>query len=114
MLDILSNIMKALGFSSVSIAQTPELALRRAVESYPDLLLIDYNLGYSTGFDLLPDILALAPSEERRPEVVLISAQLSNDVRSEAISLGIEHMLEKPITPMALSGALDRIFQGSR
>lgn len=70
------------------------LALLRASESYPDLILLDINMAGLSGFDVLTEVKADARLK-RIPVVMLTSSELTADVE-RAYELGASGYICKP------------------
>lgn len=77
--------------TDVKSGQAAIRALANAPE--PDVVLLDYQLPDSRGFDLLATVKRLAPSSQ----VILMSAHCTPEMAKEALALGAYRVLSKPI-----------------
>ncbi|MEQ1696017.1 MAG: SpoIIE family protein phosphatase [Hyphomicrobiaceae bacterium] len=93
-------------------ATSVALALGLARTETVDLILSDYHLGDEVGTSLLS---ALERDAERLPvPVIMLSADRSVKNRQSADGFGIEMFLIKPIAPIELRDAVERVMTRSR
>ena len=71
----------------------PRKVLRDGAARKVDLLLLDYKMPAMDGLSLLAELRRRAC----RARCILISAFLNEDVRNQALDLGVDHVLEKPV-----------------
>ena len=81
-------------------------ALRLARQEAPDLLLMDVLLPGLDGFGVLKQLREL----EKPPKVILISAFCSDSVVSEAVELGANYFMFKPVERDALLDRMRALF----
>ena len=81
-------------------------ALRLARQEAPDLLLMDVLLPGLDGFGVLNQLREL----EKPPKVILISAFCSDSVVSEAVELGANYFMFKPVEENALLDRMRALF----
>lgn len=67
-----------------------------------DLLLLDYKMPGMDGLSLLAEL----RRREIKAHCILVSAYLNDDVRSQARTLGVKRVLEKPVDIGALRQAI--------
>jgi len=67
-----------------------------------DLLLLDYKMPGMDGLSLLAEL----RRREWKAHCILVSAYLNDDVRSQARTLGVRRVLEKPVDIGALREAI--------
>jgi len=72
------------------------------------VFVIDIYLGEKTGFDFLDQIVRRYPSA--REDTIIITGNASDEMVNQCISLGVNHLLEKPIRPYALQLAVRAII----
>jgi two-component system, NtrC family, response regulator AlgB len=90
---------------SVSAVSNAEDALVQAGQKSFDLALVDLRLGSSSGLDLIPKLVNLAPWLK----IVVITAYASIDTAVEAIKRGATDYLPKPFTPAQLKLVVDKV-----
>jgi two-component system, cell cycle response regulator DivK len=98
-MELLVFILEAHGYGTLR-ATTGKEGMRRAVEDYPDFVLLDVQLPDVEG----PDVVrAIRASEQGRsvPIIAVTSFAMSGD-RERLISLGCNGYIEKPIDPVAV------------
>jgi DNA-binding response OmpR family regulator len=82
-----------------------EEAVRLFLEKQPDLALLDYKLeGPMTGLDVLKKIRESGSSAK----VIISTGALETQVKEEAITLGVETFLNKPLPMSALDEVIDK------
>jgi DNA-binding NtrC family response regulator len=78
--------------------------------SRPDVALLDYSLPDGTAIDLLPRLQAVDPGVP----LVILTGHGSIDLAVQAIKLGAEQFLTKPVELSALLAVLDRLLANQR
>ena len=73
----------------------------------PDLILADLNMPVMDGVSMLRRIKA-NPKLATIP-VIVISSILNDERRQELIDRGVEHLVEKPVSPPLLADAIEQI-----
>jgi putative two-component system response regulator len=78
---------------------------RQAVETFsssrPDMVLVDLHMPHVDGLDVIRDINELVPEDEFLP-IVMLSGDVSPEVRRQATALGASDFLLKPYEMSAL------------
>jgi DNA-binding NtrC family response regulator len=90
---------------AVEEADSAALGLQRLRDLQPDLTILDYKLPDSTAVDLLPRLMALDPGP-----IVILTAHGSIDLAVQAIKLGAEQFLTKPVELNALKLVIERLL----
>ncbi|MBK8170683.1 MAG: sigma-54-dependent Fis family transcriptional regulator [Sandaracinaceae bacterium] len=106
--DAVASFLKSEGFS-VDVAENGAVALERVTEMPPDVVITDLDMPELDGFGLLKRLRADNPSI---PVIMLTSAQ---DVAKavEAMRLGAENYLSKPVELDAVLVAVERALENS-
>jgi two-component system, NtrC family, response regulator HydG len=99
----LQTILSELGYA-VDVAPDAESGLKMAMESPPDLVIIDLNLPGKSGLELVADL------QERGEEatLVVLTGHGSIDSAVEATRRGVFDYLVKPVQPGRLKTVIDR------
>jgi DNA-binding NarL/FixJ family response regulator len=89
---LLRNVLTAdRGFEIVGEAVDGETAIRAAADLKPDAIVLDHRMPDLTGVDAAQSILADRPDTV----IVLFSAHLDADIRSDAATAGIRECVSK-------------------
>lgn len=73
-----------------------------------DVVLMDVRMPGMDGFETTRQLRARLPAGERLP-VVALTADTSADARRRAVEVGMDDFLAKPVRPMELAAALERM-----
>lgn len=77
-----------------------------------DLFVLDLNLAFINGFELLVALRKLP--KNRRARAVVISAQTQPEPVLRAFELGADDFVDKPLIPEILIARIDRLFKPER
>ena len=94
-LDVLQKILLSAGFSDVRGVSDPRRALAQIREFQPDLLLLDLQMPHLDGFAVLRQVRHRIGESEYFP-VLVISGEMSREVKQKALSEGAKDFLSKP------------------
>ncbi|TVP47969.1 MAG: response regulator [Gemmatimonadales bacterium] len=83
------------GYGFVHGITDPRQALREMEDFAPDLLLLDLRMPHMDGFQVLDAIRTLTPETEYFP-VLVLTGDLSPEVREQALSAGARDFITKP------------------
>ena len=103
--DSLTLFFEAEGCLLVA-CETAEEALEALKGVTPDVIIADYRLPGVDGLELLRRV---GPSHPRAIKI-LVTAYRSDDVVSEAASLGIDAFIEKPLTAKGIEESLSGLI----
>lgn len=101
--SIIDGVLSHSGYE-VMTASTGETALQMARRFQFDLVILDVNMPQMSGLQVLARIRRWAPS------VLMVTANSSIDTVREAVALGCDGYVAKPIDPVALLGRVQRIL----
>jgi len=105
-LDCYNKLLSRAGYRTL-VESDPRRVLMhgRPIEDV-DLLLVDYKMPEMDGLTLLAEL----RRREFRARCILVSAFLNDGVRQQARTLGVDHILEKPVDVGLLRGALAELL----
>ena len=101
------EVLQRRGFT-VSEVDDGALAMKRAREFRPDLVMMDINLPHVSGVDLIEQLKA-DPQLSKVP-VLAITAYVGKIDRETVNEAGAQAFLAKPVTIAELTGAIDRLL----
>lgn len=90
------------GIITVLEANDGESALKVVAASNPDMIFLDYNMPNRNGLDVAADLIAMG----YQGRLALLTANTQASLVAEAKGLGVELVIEKPITKEKILGAL--------
>ena len=93
---------------TVQVAKDPEEGLRAIVNGPPDLILLDLDLPYMSGFEVL-EALRSDPSSRGIP-VVMLTARKDEESYARCDKIGIDGFLTKPLQSDRLNEAITAAF----
>jgi len=102
----LSTYLESIG-CTVTAVSTPDAALAALAREPFDLAFLDLRLGQDKGLDLLPTLLAEAPTLA----IVIITAYATVDTAVDAIKRGARDYLPKPFTPAQIRQIVERLVE---
>lgn len=94
-LKILRKMLAAQGYTRITTLTDPREVMPLYRKECPDLILLDLNMPYLSGFDIL--YLLAEERNEPAPPVIVITAQQREDALVRALSGGATDFITKPI-----------------
>jgi len=91
--DLLRLHLRQAGHT-VQTAKDPEEGLRSLIDTPPDLILLDLDLPYLNGFEVL-EALRSDPASQKIP-VVIVTGHAEEELHDRCRTIGIEGILTKP------------------
>ena len=88
----------------VSVAFNHDAALRTALDTSPELAVVDLRIGDASGLELIPELLAVNPDTR----IIILTGYASIATAVAAIKLGAVHYLTKPTDADAIMDAISR------
>jgi len=85
---------------AVTVASDGEEALKLALETEPELMIVDYAMPYMTGYDLCRELRQYGRFDQT-PVIVLTAMEQDIDT-SLAAELGVVEFMTKPFSPREL------------
>ncbi|MFT7671577.1 MAG: two-component system response regulator AtoC [Planctomycetota bacterium] len=95
------------GYRTIEAASGREV-LEQVATHQPDLVLLDLNMPHGSGLDILPQLVEPADA----PSVVILTGFADVGTAVQAMRLGADNLLEKPVSSDDLREVIDRILVG--
>jgi len=105
--EVMTEILRQLNYN-VSTAPSGEDAIRLIADDPRDLILLDMVMGGIDGAETLQEIRRSNPDQR----VILLSGFAATDRVALAMENGAAEFLPKPVSPSALSKAINRVIRG--
>ena len=112
-LGALSSYLQGMGEGEVRVVETvsdSREAVTRATATQPDIVLLDMNMPYLSGLDLLPRLRALLP----QAIIVMVTMEDEEDVRQATLALGADGFVSKLEITGALWPTIQRLVSARR
>ena len=104
---VIDSILTQAGFSCMT-SSTGETALHLARRERFDLVILDVNMPQMSGLEVLAKIRRFVPA------VIMVTANSSVDTVREAVALGCDGYVSKPIEVAALLARVQRVLAKAR
>ncbi|MGM0419180.1 MAG: chemotaxis response regulator CheY [Thermodesulfobacteriota bacterium] len=105
---ILKNILKQIGFTSISEADDGTTAWEELQKNSFDLIICDWNMPKMSGIELLKKVRADDTYKDIPFLMVTAEAQKQNVI--EAVQAGVSNYVVKPFTAESISEKLEKII----
>ncbi len=92
--------LKTWGYQHVDSTNQPTEAIERILQSSPDLILLDVMMPEISGLELLAQMRKIEVLQHI--PIVILTAHIEESVKYEALNLGANDFLSKPIDPLEL------------
>ncbi|MFN8669891.1 MAG: hybrid sensor histidine kinase/response regulator [Gemmatimonadaceae bacterium] len=94
-LDLLEGLLESASFTSLVRTGDARQVLPLVTKHAPDLILLDLQMPHRHGLELLRDLREATPAGDYRP-VLVLTADVTPDMRDRALSLGARDFVTKP------------------
>ncbi len=108
--DLLRLHLRQAGHA-VQIAKDPAEGLRSMLEIPPDLILLDLDLPYMSGFEVL-EALRSDPASQKIP-VIIVTGNADEEVNNRCRTIGIEGFFIKPFKSEHLIQGIAKVLAAS-
>ncbi|QCU89903.1 HD domain-containing phosphohydrolase [Thiomicrorhabdus sediminis] len=93
-LKLVDRILRSQGYGSIVLESDPRNVLALYKSEMPDLILLDINMPYLDGYQVMEQLKAL--NDPLLPPIVILTAQSSEEFLLKALQLGAQDFLVKP------------------
>ena len=94
-LQLMELMFETNGFTNVHSTMDPRRVVDIVAEDPPDIMLLDLHMPHMDGLALIEEIAKVIPSDPFLP-IVLISGEVSREIKERASELGATGFLPKP------------------
>jgi CheY-like chemotaxis protein len=116
--SIIVGILNALGISDVTTAERADVALNYLLNGHFDLLITDYEMPGKTGVELAQavrkDARMATPTLNFKIPILMITGNVTKARLHEARDAGIDEILAKPFTVLAVADRLNAVLKKRR
>ena len=104
--ELLLDLLDDQGFDNVHGLSDPRLVLAHCQAALPDLILLDIRMPYLDGYGVMEQL--QSTFAEHTPPVIVLTAQIDDETRHRALSMGVRDFLTKPfkVTRVLVGGLL--------
>ena len=92
--ELLLDLLDDQGFDNVHGLSDPRLVLAHCQAALPDLILLDIRMPYIDGYGVMEQL--QSTFAEHTPPVIVLTAQIDDETRHRALSMGVRDFLTKP------------------
>jgi CheY-like chemotaxis protein len=116
--SIISGILNALGISNIETTERGDTALQMLSTGNFDLLVTDYEMPGKTGLEVARSLRSEARSANPKPcfdiPILMITGNITRQRLNEVRDAGIDEILAKPFTILAVADRLNAIVNNRR
>ncbi len=94
-IDLLTGLLDAKGFTNYASITDPRQVISLFKENKPDLILLDLNMPYLTGFQVMLQLKDLIPANTYFP-ILVLTADITPESKQKALAGGASDFLTKP------------------
>jgi putative two-component system response regulator len=93
-IKLLDSLLRSRGYNQLVLILDPREVLHRYHEGKPDLILLDINMPYLDGYQVMQQLKEL--NDPHLPPVIILTAQNERDYLLKALSMGARDFIAKP------------------
>lgn len=94
-IDVLTGFLDDEGYANYTSTTDPRRVVELFEEFKPDLILLDLQMPYMTGFQVMAQLKTLIPEETYLP-ILVLTADANTETKLEALAAGANDFLSKP------------------
>ena len=107
--ELLENLLEDAGYDQLEGISNPFHAETRIQQNCPDLVLLDIRMPGMTGFELMQRM--QESLGEAMPAVIFLTAQIDDQTRYQALSLGAQDFITKPFDQTEVLQRMNNVLQ---
>ena len=94
-IDVITGLLDVKGFNNYITTTEPRQAIHMLEKFKPDILLLDLNMPYFTGFQVMAQLKDIIPDNKYFP-ILVLTADITPESRQKALAEGASDFLTKP------------------
>ncbi len=94
-IGLMERMLKRSGYTNFKSITDPRLSLTLLVEFEPDLILLDLNMPYMDGYEVMEQLEYVVPDGIYLP-ILVLTADITAEAKQRALSMGAKDFLSKP------------------
>ena len=107
---VLEEILRAHGFSEIETLSDPRQVLGMFTSYQPDILLLDLNMPFMDGFDVLEQLVPRMSKDAPIP-VLVLTGDVSPETRKRALVSGAKDFVTKPFDPIDVKLRVENLLE---
>lgn len=107
---IITNVLRQLGFDSITEAEDGVKALQKLESESFDFVITDWNMPEMSGLDLIKAIRASEDEKLKAMPVLMVTAEALQDNIIAAAKAGVNNYIIKPFDAKTLADKINKIF----
>ncbi|MBI4545580.1 MAG: response regulator [Gemmatimonadetes bacterium] len=112
-LQLLRRILERGGYSRIETTADPRRALPLFTRLEPDLILLDLDMPYLDGFQVMEQITPRVPEGTYLP-ILVLTGETAQDVKERALASGARDFLSKPFEPTEVLLRIRNLLEARR
>lgn len=113
-LDLFERLLTGCGYRNLSLVRDPRLVEEEIEATHPNLVVLDVQLPYIDGLELLRRLREREGAATVQVPVLVVTADVSFEVRRRALALGANDFLTKPLDVMEVQLRVGNLLESYR
>ncbi|MBI1340900.1 response regulator [bacterium] len=111
---LMREVLRSLNIGEIHVASTPKEAAIEIIERKLSAVLLDENLGESTGLEFTKRVRTELPPQHREVSIIIITSLTRRQDVDVARNAGIDEIIAKPMTTAAVNSRLEAVVLNPR
>ncbi len=107
---LLEKILDRDGYANVSMTTDPRAALTLFADNEPDLVLLDLNMPYKSGYEVMEELALLIPEQTFLP-IIVLTADATLEAKQRALASGAADFICKPFDNLEVSLRIKNVLR---
>jgi two-component system, sensor histidine kinase and response regulator len=109
-IDILYDFLEMQGYANIETSIDPRKVARMIIDFDPDIILLDLQMPYLSGFDIMEQIKSIVPPSIYLP-ILVLTADVTLETKRKALLSGASDFLSKPFDLIELKARVNTHLQ---